>query len=391
MSSAPLVRDPDIARLLDDGYDISIEGDHLIIRHIPYLTAAGVVDYGFLAYPVSISGDRIVPQTDHRIWFGGSQPHQASGRPLRSVRAQRRQITPALQAQYMLSSKPGPNGYPDQYTKVTTYTRILAHEAQAVDPSATATPGTSWAVVDDDSPFVYRDTATSRAGLAALVQRFHGEHIAIVGLGGTGSYILDQVAKTPVSTINIIDGDVLENHNAFRAPGAASLEQLQARPNKVDYYRSVYSRMHRGIVAHPEFLDETNLGLLEGATFVFLASDEASTKPVIIDWLETRGIPFIDVGMGIEEVDGRLAGLLRVVTSLPGHRDHVANGNRIPTAAAPDDDYGRNIQIADLNALNAVLAVIRWKRHLGFYADGAREGFSTYSLYLNELANEDPL
>jgi hypothetical protein len=32
-----------------------------------------------------------------------------------------------------------------------------------------------------------------------------------------------------------------------------------------------------------------------------------------------------------------------------------------------DDIYSENIQIADLNALNAVLAVMWWKKHAGVY------------------------
>ena len=48
----------------------------------------------------------------------------------------------------------------------------------------------------------------------------------------------------------------------------------------------------------------------------------------------------------------------------------------------------RNIQIADLNCLNALLAVLRWKRHLGLYADGTGETLTTYSLYTNEISNE---
>ena len=31
--------------------------------------------------------------------------------------------------------------------------------------------------------------------------------------------------------------------------------------------------------------------------------------------------------------------------------------------------YRSNIQVADLNALNATLAVIRWKQYFGFYQD----------------------
>jgi hypothetical protein len=42
-----------------------------------------------------------------------------------------------------------------------------------------------------------------------------------------------------------------------------------------------------------------------------------------------------------------------------------------------------------VNALNAQFAVIRWKRHLGMYPNIIDEGFTTYSLAANEIANED--
>ncbi|NRQ37110.1 ThiF family adenylyltransferase [Nonomuraea sp. NN258] len=387
MSSAPLVRDPDLSRLLDDGYEVVVQAGHLIVRHIPYVTEAGTVQHGFLAYPVIISGDRVVSDTDHRIWFGGSAPCDEHGRRLPMVNPEVRVIADGIQADFMLSSKPGPSGYPDQYTKVTAYTRMIADQAQALDEAVTATPGAAWQEVDDDSPFVYRDTATSRAGLAAVHRRFRGHRIAIIGLGGTGGYILDQVAKSEVESILLIDGDLFDNHNAFRAPGAASLETLRERPNKAAYFASVYSRMHRGVAAYEHYLDEDNLEVLSGVTFVFLASDDALSKATIMDWLEAHDVPFIDVGMGVEEIDGRLTGLLRVSTSLPGRRGQARR--RIPPPAPEHDDYGRNIQTSDLNALNALLAVGRWKRHLGIYSDVTDESFTTYSLITNEIANED--
>lgn len=230
-------------------------------------------------------------------------------------------IAEGMLATFMLSSKPSPDGYPDEYTKITAYARIIADQAQALDPSATPTPGAAWQETEDDTPFVYRDTATSRAGIAAVHRRFRGQHIVIVGLGGSGSYILDQVAKTEVDSILLIDGDTFDNHNAFRAPGAPTLDTLRSRPPKASHFASIYANMHRGVSACEQYLDEDNLDLLTGATFVFLASDDAAGKPAIIDWLEAYDVPFIDVGMGIEEIDGRLSGLLRVTTSLPGRRE----------------------------------------------------------------------
>lgn len=64
-----------------------------------------------------------------------------------------------------------------------------------------------------------------------------------------------------------------------------------------------------------------------------------------------------------------------------------------PTQPAPppvEDDYSSNIQVADLNALNALLAVIAWKRYLGYYASHARTPESVYKLFLNEIRNGGP-
>lgn len=390
MSSAPFAREPDLQRLVQEGYRLSLDNNWLIVHHVPYVTATHTVAYGQLAYPVTYSGDRILPQCAHELWLVGDQPHSASGQPLILASTNPREIRPGLSANYMLSSKPMPEGvYPDQYAKVTEYVRILSHEALALDPTVTATPGPDW---DGDAPqddvFVYPDTATSRAALGRLNALFRGLKIGIVGLGGTGGYVLDQVAKTPVAQIRLIDGDRFENHNAFRAPGAARLATLQAHPFKVEYFAELYGHMRRAIQPHAEYLQSTNLNLLDGLDFVFLCSDDPHGKTAVITYLEGHQTGFIDVGMGIEEVDGRLTGLLRTTTSTPDHRDHVHLLDRIPQGAGGGEDYGRNIQIADLNALNALMAVIRWKRHLGFYA-GDREGFCTYSIYTNEISNED--
>lgn len=385
MSTALLARDPDLSRLLDDGYDITLVAGHIIAR-IPYVTENRTVERGFLAHPVTVAGDFLVAGTDHRIWFGGSTPCDEHGLPLTLANPDIRVITEGMQANFMLSSKP-PDGYPDQYTKITAYARIVADHAHALDPTATPTPGAAWQEIEDDSPFAYRNTVTSRAGITAVNRRFRGQRIAIVGLGGSGSYILDQVAKTEVDSILLIDGDTFDNHNAFRAPGAPTLDTLRARPPKATYFASVYTNMHSGVTGCAQYIDEDNLDLLDGTTFVFLASDDAASKPPVMDWLEAHDVPFIDVGMGIEEIDGNLSGLLRITTSLPGRRDTARR--RIPRPAPERDAYASNIQTADLNALNAILAVIRWKRSLGIYADATDEAHTTYSLITNEIANED--
>jgi tRNA A37 threonylcarbamoyladenosine dehydratase len=159
--------------------------------------------------------------------------------------------------------------------------------------------------------------------------------LAIVGTGGTDAYILDLVAKTPVREIHLFDGDEFFSHNAFRAPGAAGLDELRARPKKVTYFAERYVPMRRGVLAHPYDLDASNVADLHGMDFVFLSLDTGPAKRLIVEELERCDIGFIDVGMGVELVEGSLRGILRRTTSTPGHRAHFRDRALLGDAGIP--------------------------------------------------------
>lgn len=173
------------------------------------------------------------------------------------------------------------------------------------------------------SPFVYPDTASSRAGIEAVSRRLAGGTIAIIGLGGTGSVVLDLISKTPADRILLIDGDRAEQHNAFRWPGAMAIEDVAAGLSKVAYFASVYGRMHTGIKAHAVHLVADTIDLIEQADFVFVCVDSVAARAFIIPALEARDLPYIDCGLGLSLLDDRLMGLVRVTTSTPAMRAHV--------------------------------------------------------------------
>jgi hypothetical protein len=270
---------------------------------------------------------------------------------------------------------------------MTSYANIIAGPAAVLMPGST--PRTfRRPEEEEDSVFNYVETASDRVGIGVLTERLVNERVAIIGGGGTGGYILDFVAKTPVREIRLFDSDEFLTHNAFRAPGAPSLEELREAPRKVDYLKRIYSRMHRNIVAHDVSLGADNIHLLDGVTFAFLSLDAGEAKRLIVEKLEAIGAAFVDVGMGLELDDGSLGGILRVTASTPEKRDHACQ--RISFAGGGAEDiYASNIQVADLNALNAVLAVVKWKKIRGFYRDLEREHHCTYTTDGNMLINGD--
>lgn len=368
---------------------MQIRGGLLVMREVPYVDARRRVQAGTLISSLTLAGDVTRAPDTHVVHFDGDYPCRADGTPIQQIRHESRHIDlgNGVTAQHSFSSKPD-TGYADYHHKMTTYAAILSGQAAALKPDAN--PRTFRAPDDEeDSVFNYTETASDRAGIGALTERLASQTVAIIGLGGTGSYVLDLVAKTPVREIRLFEGDEFLQHNAFRAPGAPSIDELREAPRKVDYLKGIYSRMHRGIVAHAVRVDATNLHLLDGITFAFVCVDAGEAKRLIIGKLEAIGASFVDVGMGLELVDGSLGGILRVTASTPEKRDHVHQGRISFAGGGGDDIYSSNIQVADLNALNASMAVIKWKKILDFYRDFEREHHSTYTTDGNMLLNDD--
>lgn len=390
MSQQLISRSRDLQALVDDGYEVEIKSGHLVIHNVPYVNGYKEVKRGKLVSELKMAGDVTAKPNTHVVSFSGEHPCDKEGRPLAKIKHQssRKTICDGLVIDHSFSSKPK-GDYVDYHDKMTTYVAIISSQAHAIDPAATAQ--TRRVIeTDDESPFKYIDTASSRAGIAAITSKLEVARIGIVGLGGTGSYILDLLAKTPVREIHLFDGDEFYQHNAFRAPGAPSAEELKEIPKKVEYWTSRYAPMRRGIIPHDFHIDDATVDSLEGLDFVFLCVDSGNVKPTMIDKLESLDVPFIDVGMGIELVDDQLRGIVRVTTSTTEKRDHVRENQRIGLIGGEADGvYSHNIQIADLNALNAALAVIKWKKICGFYQDFDQEHFMAYTLDGNTIANED--
>ena len=316
--SHPLInRSPDLKKLLDDGYEIEIIGSHLVVHSVPHVSETRKVRFGALVVPLNLNVDVTLPPKSHVVQFAGNYPCDENGIPLEKLRhgEVKGAITNDLVTRYSFSNKPQ-GGYKDYYELVKTYVANISGPAEILDANATAR---TWRVVENNDPefvFLYPDTASSRAGIVALSKKLEMRRVIIAGLGGTGSYVLDLVAKTHVKEIHLFDGDRFGQHNAFRAPGAASIAQLKAILYKVDYYTEIYSRMRRGIVPHSYNLDVSNVSELEGANFVFICMDAGKPKQAVVEKLEALGIPFIDVGMGVKlSNDDCLRGILRTTIS----------------------------------------------------------------------------
>lgn len=148
--------------------------------------------------------------------------------------------------------------------------------------------------------------------------------------------------------------------------------------------------MHRGIVTHSYSLVESNISELAGFDFVFVAVDHGPSRQLICHFLRVEGIPFIVVGMGLRKNEEALnvAGQCRATLSTPSLSDHLAASVDMYDDQG-EDLYASNIQVTDMNAMNALLAVIRWKQYCGFYADSTQAHNLTFTLDFQSLVKSD--
>lgn len=389
MSQQLINRSPDLKGLQDEGYPVKIKHGFLLVINIPYVNSKREIMYGTLVSNLTLAGDITDTPDTHVAHFIGEFPCDKNGVEISKIRAGSGQQTLAegLVIHHSFSSKP-PGGYKNYYEKMKTYIAIISGPAEAINPDVSAKMSVIEPDEEDESVFHYIDNASSRAGINPVNKKLELGKVAIIAAGGTGSYVLDFVAKTPVKEIHVFDGDRFSQHNAFRSPGAPSIDELRAKPQKVIYFKDQYSKMRRNIFAHDYYIDASNIEELRGMDFVFLCLDRGKDKKLIVEKLEEFGIPFVDVGMGVYLVDDALGGILRVTASTDRKREHV--NDRIPFAGdGGNDEYAQNIQISELNALNAALAVIKWKKLFGFYKDFEDEHHSTYTIDGNALVNEE--
>ncbi|MCO6057955.1 ThiF family adenylyltransferase [Pseudomonas sp. MOB-449] len=366
----------DLRRLVEKGYAVAFDGPHLIVRDIPHLDASGALHWAaFIAKLVFVDEMRVV-QEDHQVYFSGGIPHNMDGTPVQNLAGGPHTIALSqgssdVVVQRSFSNKPRATGkFENFYDKIESYVALISGPAMA---RHNVSPYTFRIVETEQEPsvFKFQDTLTSRAEITELSRKFADEVVAIVGLGGTGSFVLDYIVKSPVKEIRAFDLDPFHVHNAFRSPGR--LVESELDKSKAEVYADRYDNFRHGLVFQAKMLDSTSGSDFDGVTFVFVCVDKGSARAEIFKILIERGIPFIDVGMGPSiSKQGSIKGLLRTTYFPPGQAVDVAAQGHAETKDAPEDVYRTNIQLVELNALNAAIAVIRYKQLCGFYADDVR-------------------
>lgn len=363
---------PDLLKLVEKGHAVGFDSKgYLIVRDIPYLDQNLALQWGAIVSELEVIDGNRVKQRDHQVFFAGSAPFGLNGQPIPSLGGGTVEVPLStgnedVVVQRSFSTKPGVQGYADFFQKIDTYVTIISGPAMAKYGSE-ANPYTFRLAtnVAPDPVFKFNDTMSSLAGIGDLAAKFNEDVIAIIGAGGTGSYIFDFMTKSRVREIRLFDRDNFHVHNAYRSPGR--LQEDELGKNKAEMYAQRYENFRTGLAAKPKFVDTSCADDLHGVTFAFVCVDKGTSRAEIFDLLISKKIPFIDVGMGLNRRHGPLSGMLRVTYYSAEDAEEVRAMGLAELTDSENNEYRRNIQTPELNAMNACLAVLKFKQIRGFY------------------------
>ena len=249
------------------------------------------------------------------------------------------------------------------------------------EPAALASP----------DPFHIPNTFEARAAIAPVQDRIRSQRIAIIGLGGTGAYLLDLIAKTPVSEVHLLDSDCVDWHTFKRAPGAPTAEEIElVRAGsllKVGYYHSKYAAFRDGIHPHPIRVDSPSMFAEflsdHPVDYAFVCIDQltdgdSARQDAVYRAVTEAGVPFTDSGVSITLEDCAVRG---AVTTSSYDAGSDAWKDAIPNARLDGGAPGyRNVQLPEVNAAAATFAVMEWRRRTGQYVSGSPSFYQKFRL-----------
>ena len=156
--------------------------------------------------------------------------------------------------------------------------------------------------------------------------------VAVIGCGGLGGYVIEELARLGVGTLVAVDPDVFEEHNLNRqllstvgSLGRAKVEMAAARVAEINPATTV-------LALHAPYAPENAGELLGGAQVVVDALDSIPTRLALAKSCADMGIPL---------VHGAIAGWYgHVCTQFPGERSIELLYGHSPQARGVEQSLG---------------------------------------------------
>jgi molybdopterin-synthase adenylyltransferase len=130
-------------------------------------------------------------------------------------------------------------------------------------------------------------------------RRIAAAHVAIAGVGGLGSHLVQQLAYLGVLKYTLADDDTVEDTNLNRLIGAVATDVGETKV-------AIASRLIKSVQPEASIValttrlpDATTPAAFASATVVIGAFDRETPRLALTDWCSTAGVPYIDVATDV--------------------------------------------------------------------------------------------
>ncbi len=86
MSQQQINRSPDLKQLQDDGYEVEIKSNYLLIKNIPYVNSRQEIGFGTLVSELTLAGDVTTTPNTHVAMFSGEYPCNKDGTEIAQIK-----------------------------------------------------------------------------------------------------------------------------------------------------------------------------------------------------------------------------------------------------------------------------------------------------------------
>jgi hypothetical protein len=165
----------------------------------------------------------------------------------------------------------------------------------------------------------------------------HALHVGVVGVGGTGSFAVEELARLGVGKLTLIDDETVEDTNLNRLVGAGMADVGRS---KVEVLGEAARRAQPGIeldlVPDSVILESVGRRLLD-CDAVFCCTDSHGSRAVINQIAYQYGVPVFDVGVRIDAAEGDVTSAISRVQMIgPGLPCLVCHPLLLPEAVRRD-------------------------------------------------------